>query len=280
MYDMITNYAITGMDQATELLAEEGCAQLIEFNPLQTTRVELPKGAQFVILNSLAEANKAAGSEFNQRVVECRLAAKLLAKKLGLADWKNLSKLKQVQIEIGNSLEDMLKAVQKCIHTEKYTKEELVDLLEMKATEINESILTPNTSHLTEFKLYQRAYHVYSEASRVYQYQRACSNRESLTSLGRLMDESHESCQKMYECSHPKLDILAEISRKNGAYGARLTGAGWGGCIVALIPEDKTPSFIESMIQDYYEDCLPAKGLKPSSYIFPTIPGQGAAIYN
>ena len=81
------------MDQATELLAEEGCAQLIEFNPLQTTRVELSKGAQFVILNSLAEANKAAGSEFNQRVVECRLATKLLAKKLGLTDWKILSKL-------------------------------------------------------------------------------------------------------------------------------------------------------------------------------------------
>ena len=274
------NITIAGMDQATELLAEEGCAQLIEFNPLQTTRVELPKGAQFVILNSLAEANKAAGSEFNQRVVECRLATKLLAKKLGLTDWKTLSKLKQVQIELGKSLEQMLKDVENLLHPEKYTKEELADLLEMKVTEINQNILTPNTSHLTEFKLYQRASHVYSEASRVYQYQKACSNHGSLTSLGCLMNESHESCQKMYECSHPKLDTLAEISRKNGAYGARLTGAGWGGCIVALIPEEKTQSFINAMIQDYYENCPPAKGLRPNSYIFPTIPGQGAAIYN
>ena len=126
------------MDQATELLAEEGCAQLIEFNPLQTTRVELPKGAQFVILNSLAEANKAAGSEFNQRVVECRLATKLLAKKLGLTDWKTLSKLKQVQIELGKSLEQMLKDVENLLHPEKYTKEELADLLEMKVSNRNQ----------------------------------------------------------------------------------------------------------------------------------------------
>merc|ERR1712170_29040 len=40
-----------GMDQATELLAQKGCAQLIEFNPLTTERVELPQGAQFVVIN-------------------------------------------------------------------------------------------------------------------------------------------------------------------------------------------------------------------------------------
>ena len=58
-------------------------------------------------------------------------------------------------------------------------------------------------------------------------------NDKSLNRLGKLMFDSHESCSKLYQCSHPQLDQLVELSRKHGALGARLTGAGWGGCIVA-----------------------------------------------
>lgn len=65
-----------GMDQAIAYLAQEGCAQLIEWNPLRATPVQLPANAVFVIANSLSEANKAATSDFNQRVVECRLACR------------------------------------------------------------------------------------------------------------------------------------------------------------------------------------------------------------
>ena len=52
-------------------------AKLIEFNPLRTTDIHLPVGAAFVVSNSLAEHNKAATSDFNTRVVECRLAAQV-----------------------------------------------------------------------------------------------------------------------------------------------------------------------------------------------------------
>ena len=68
------------MDQAIEILARKGTAKLIEFNPLRTYDVELPEGAVFVIANSCAESNKAAGSDFNTRVVECRLGAKVRPK--------------------------------------------------------------------------------------------------------------------------------------------------------------------------------------------------------
>ena len=56
-----------GMDQAIEILARSGIAKLIEFNPLRTFDVVLPDGAVFVIANSLAESNKAAGSDYNTR---------------------------------------------------------------------------------------------------------------------------------------------------------------------------------------------------------------------
>lgn len=81
-----------GMDQAIAFLAKKGCAQFIEFNPVRATPIQLPTDAVFVIANSLCEANKAATSDFNQRVVECRIATKLLAK-ITDRPWKEVKKL-------------------------------------------------------------------------------------------------------------------------------------------------------------------------------------------
>ena len=61
---------------------------------------------------------------------------------------------------------------------------------------------------------------------------------------------------------------------------SRLTGAGWGGCIVALLSTDKVSDFLEGMKADYYQDLEAAKALSNSSaYIFPSQPGSGARIY-
>ena len=213
-----------GMDQAIEILAVEGKAQYIQFNPIRTKLVELPSDACFVIANSLSESNKAAGSEFNQRVVECRLAAKVLAKRLNLDNWKKIVKLIDVQSGSNCSLPEMMEWVDKYLHHEPFTKDELTDLLDMTEQELNSSVLTANTNHLKTFKLYQRAYHVFSEAHRVEEYQRICMNTKSLDDLGQLMYQSHKSCSELYECSHPNLDFLVNLSKEAGAYGARLTG--------------------------------------------------------
>lgn len=60
------------------MLFISGCAKLIEFSPLRSQDVLLPKGAVFVIADSLASLNKASTSDFNCRVVECRLAAQVM----------------------------------------------------------------------------------------------------------------------------------------------------------------------------------------------------------
>lgn len=56
---------------------------MIEFNPLRAHDTKLPPGAVFVIAHSLAEINKAASSHFNCRVMECRLAAKVMFMVMG-----------------------------------------------------------------------------------------------------------------------------------------------------------------------------------------------------
>merc|ERR1712141_529015 len=61
------------------------------------------------------------------------------------------------------------------------------------------------------------------------------------------------SCANNYQCSHPKLDQLVELSKQSGALGAGLTGAGWGGCIVALVPESQTDQYINFLQANYYQ---------------------------
>ncbi|KAI9123118.1 hypothetical protein K1719_006007 [Acacia pycnantha] len=75
-----------GMDQAISVMAKIGFAELIDFNPIRATDVQLPAGGTFVIAHSLAESQKAvtAATNYNNRVVECRLASIVLAIKLGM----------------------------------------------------------------------------------------------------------------------------------------------------------------------------------------------------
>lgn len=56
-----------------------------------------------------------------------------------------------------------------------------------------------------------------------------------LKKIGELMNDNHNLLQKI-KVSHEKLDLLVDVARKQGAYGAKLTGGGGGGCMVALTP--------------------------------------------
>lgn len=73
---MIVN-AIQLSLQAISVMAKSGFAELIDFNPIRATDVQLPSGGIFVIAHSLAESQKAvtAATNYNNRVVECRLAS-------------------------------------------------------------------------------------------------------------------------------------------------------------------------------------------------------------
>ena len=149
-----------GMDQAIAFLAKKGCASYIEFDPVRATPIELPTDAVFVIANSLSEANKAATSDFNQRVVECRIATKLLAK-LTDRTWQDVSKLRQLQSEVLDiELMELESLIKKLLTKDVYTKDELMRIFHLSSHEFEEQLLTPNTKHSTEFKLRQRALHV------------------------------------------------------------------------------------------------------------------------
>jgi galactokinase len=82
--------------------------------------------------------------------------------------------------------------------------------------------------------LRRRARHVVTENARVPAFA-ACLREGDLSGAGRLMAASHASLATDFEVSTDVLDALvAELSAVDGVYGARLTGAGFGGCVVAL----------------------------------------------
>jgi galactokinase len=80
----------------------------------------------------------------------------------------------------------------------------------------------------------QRAEHVVSENQRVRDFAAALSAGE-LRSAGALMVASHDSLRDLFETSTPVMDkAVEELSTRRGVYGARMTGGGFGGCVVAL----------------------------------------------
>ncbi len=74
----------------------------------------------------------------------------------------------------------------------------------------------------------------------------------NLNKLGQLLNESHESLKEDYEVTGIELDTLAEAAQKQqGCIGARMTGAGFGGCGIALVHKDCIEQFVENVQAEY-----------------------------
>jgi galactokinase len=83
-----------------------------------------------------------------------------------------------------------------------------------------------------------RVRHVVTETTRTLAAADALASGD-LVQLGRLLVEGHESLRKNYQSTIPEADFIVSSAKQHGAYGARLTGAGWGGAVVMLAPADR-----------------------------------------
>jgi galactokinase len=96
------------------------------------------------------------------------------------------------------------------------------------------------------------------------------------------MNESHNSCRDLYECSSPELDELTQLARDSGALGSRLTGAGWGGCCVSLVNKSDINNFLDKMQTYYTKEREPGQQLwitdDLNRYLFASQPARGACI--
>ena len=101
---------------------------------------------------------------------------------------------------------------------------------------------------------YRRAKHVVAENGRTEAAAAACRANDPIA-LGRLMDESHLDLRDDFEVTCDELDRMTALARAlPGCYGARMTGAGFGGCAVALVDADQADAFAEQLLARYQQE--------------------------
>jgi galactokinase len=97
----------------------------------------------------------------------------------------------------------------------------------------------------------RRAAHVVAESRRPLAMAQAFADND-LERAGRLMMHSHASLRDLYEVSSPELDTLVDLAiEQPGCTGARLTGAGFGGCVIALVEAGSVERVMSSVETGY-----------------------------
>jgi galactokinase len=120
--------------------------------------------------------------------------------------------------------------------------------------------------------VYRRALHVVSENARVVEAATALRSGD-LARFGQLMAESHASLRDFYEVSCPELDLMVELAgARDGVYGARMTGGGFGGSTVNLV-EARRAEDVRREIAAAYEK---ATGIAPQIHV--CAPSEGAGV--
>ncbi len=204
-----------GMDQAICLGATAGAATRIDFDPLRLTAVPMPEEWAVVVAFSMVAASKsdAARAAYNRRTQECHAAM------------EQVSALFEIPTA-GRSYRSLLRVA---------AVDELLDA----------------ASRTLPGVLLKRFRHVVTEADRVPRAEAAMRHLD-MPEFGRLMSESHLSLRDDFEVSCPELEDLVAIALEAGASGARLTGAGFGGCMVALCENQAAGALVDALAERFY----------------------------
>lgn len=279
-----------GMDQAASLLSEKGKALKIDFHPFGYRTVDIPAGCTVIVADTLVQAPKTRETmdKYNLRTIECALGVELLARAFSRAVTSrgepagkvNLRLLGDITEEnLGMPWDDIWNIIEEALHEGPYSVSEVAAALPMPAEKVKERFfIRKDGSLLPEpeqgLKIRSRVIHILKERERVEESAEALEQGD-LVRFGELMDDSHASCRDLYEISCPELDRLASDLRAAGALGARLTGAGFGGCAVGLARDDKAEEIIAGVKKRYYCDYL---GSEERAAVFPCKPGPGARV--
>jgi galactokinase len=124
---------------------------------------------------------------------------------------------------------------------------------------------------LTDERLRRRVRHVVTENARVTGAVDAI-RRQDWPGLGALLDASHRSLRDDFEVSCPELDLAVTTAREAGALGARLTGGGFGGSVVSLVPEERAGAVTTAL-----DVAFAAAGLRAPTHLAATASG-GASV--
>ena len=278
-----------GMDQAICLLGREGKAVRIDFFPLRQSYADFPEGCSIIVANSLMRAAKTENAlvHYNRRPAECRLATAVLNRVFQPeTPLRRLGDLPRTDIlSRYRSIEDFVERIfprESCSLQEVAARTgESPESLTAKYLMTRDGVPMPEPED--GFRIRNRVLHILTEAERVERSCAALGNGDA-EGFGRLMNESHRSCDEWYGISTPELNALVSILNGAGALGARLTGAGFGGCAIALVRDSDITPVKDAVLREYYGKYLPEThpelDAPPSgeSPLFDLKPARGACV--
>ncbi|GMA29306.1 galactokinase [Arenivirga flava] len=111
----------------------------------------------------------------------------------------------------------------------------------------------PRAQQVLDDVTFRRVRHIVTENERVLQTVAALRERGP-RAIGPLLDASHVSMRDDFEISVPELDLAVEMARATGAIGARMTGGGFGGAAIALVPREQVATVIDAVTKAFARD--------------------------
>ncbi|MBW7996719.1 MAG: galactokinase [Candidatus Glassbacteria bacterium] len=248
-----------GMDHAASILSEKGKALRIGFFPLSARPVALPAGFTIVVANSMVVSAKTEVSRirFNLLPAACQIACAMMVKTMGL-EGEGIERIGDIFFKLGRV--ETLRGHERTFTRERYTRHDVAEFLDKPLEEVESTLYTARSGEpLPEpedgLRIGARARHVISEAIRVEESVKVIEAGDG-EAFGRRMNGSWISCRDDFEISHPSLELLVDFGREAGTSGSRLTGAGWGGCTVHLVADDKVDTVLAALKEKYYEDAI------------------------
>lgn len=245
-----------GMDHAAILLGRDDHAIKVDFDPLRCEPIPIPEDCAIIVCNSGIAANKGsdAQSAYNRGPALCGLIKAMVEH--------------HAQQEFGDEIEfgtlgeiwsgplclthnEAAELFEGAIIQDRYSVGEVAAHLGLDEAAVQEQWLNHLGGVSDGLPLRAWSRHQYQELRRV-EHMRDALLGGDLAAAGRLMLESHASCSAALEVSTPELDGLVDIAMAHGAYGARLTGAGFGGCTVNLVSKSRVAAFCDAVWTEHY----------------------------
>jgi len=253
-----------GMDQTVCLLGREGHVLRINFFPLEVEAVPCWTGCQPVPLEIFLsdsgvriEKSGAGLALYNRRPLECRLALAVFKSRARRNDQVALTAVRYwgdlAKPPIALSHEAVLAMIRSALGQTAYSIVDLCRELEMSESSLSETYFQSGAGERlwqeagsVGLKLRQRAEHVMAEGRRVDEAVEALRNSD-WPQLAERIAASHVSCRDLYEISCPELERLVALGKEAGALASRLTGAGFGGCVLHLVRRQDVERFQKLM---------------------------------
>lgn len=258
------------MDQFAALMGRRGHALFLDCRPRNgdyfIEHIPLPRGYALAVAES-GVRHQNTRSAFNLRVAEGKIGVQLLQARHPARHITHLRDVSPAALDM--SLTKVLSLLEETL-PKRATADELaaqgLDPAWLAELATDHSLPADTVYHVRA-----RCRHVVTENERVLAAVTALRTGDA-PALGHLLNAAHTSMKDDYAASCPQVDALAEVAQSApGCLGARLTGAGWGGCVVALVEVGMVKAFRQKVMTGYRQ----ATGLATAPFVCQSAEGAG-----